>query len=77
MKFNIFPTQASKFINIINLSIGDKVSLHNFLGQKILDVPVDMMEISLDVSHLINGIYILKVDDPQGRSRSTDLVTIY
>ena len=56
----IYPNPVSEKLNIFAEGMTN-VSVFNVVGQRIMNIDVDADKFSLDVSSLMNGIYMLKV----------------
>jgi hypothetical protein len=63
---NVFPNPATDQLNINSSIPFSRVSLVNMLGQTIKTVEVGQENYTMDVSNMAKGLYILKVDTPQG-----------
>ena len=61
--FQIYPNPASDFLNIKTQSGHYNFSIYNSLGQK---VNATFSENKIDISHLSNGIYFIKVETETG-----------
>ena len=61
----IYPNPASEKLNIFAEGMTN-VSVFNVVGQRIMNIDVDADNFSLDVSSLMNGIYMLKVSSVKG-----------
>lgn len=61
----IYPNPVSDMLNIVSEGITN-VSVYNVMGMKIIDENVDADMLSIDVSGLGNGIYMLKVSSRKG-----------
>jgi len=59
-KIKIYPNPASNTLNIQGNAAIDKVSLYTILGQEVLAKSPKTNQVSLDISNLQNGMYIVK-----------------
>jgi sugar lactone lactonase YvrE len=60
-RVNIYPNPASKEVTIIADKLIKNITVINMLGQAVIDKATTKKEISLDVSQLPPGIYVVKV----------------
>lgn len=58
----VYPNPAKDFISISNHKDISKVSLVDLAGKNVLSKSVNAKSVKLNISHLPNGIYILKVE---------------
>lgn len=61
---NVFPIPTKSLLYLEGELSGVSISLYNSQGKL---VPVDMIEMSLDLSKLSSGIYILKIQNQEGK----------
>lgn len=61
----VYPNPASERLNVFAEGLTN-VTVFNVVGQKVMDVSVDADECYIDVSDLMNGIYMLKVSSKNG-----------
>ena len=63
-KLNIYPNPASDYFkfdkNLISQNINNKIIVYNMLGAEVLKQPLKTNKIN--ISHLNNGLYIIKVE---------------
>ncbi len=68
----IYPNPTTNVLNIAtDNGIVENVTIYNFLGQKVMEVPAAQSTITLDVSALTNGIYIINttIDGKENTAR--------
>ncbi len=63
--FSVYPNPASSSINIAGIK-DTKIDILNILGEVILTDNIVSGEIKLDISHLENGIYLIKIQSENG-----------
>ncbi|MDD3877692.1 MAG: T9SS type A sorting domain-containing protein [Bacteroidales bacterium] len=63
----IFPNPAKDMINIVSPYNTFEIGIYNLNGQKMYDSKFNNAEgkISLDISHLSDGVYFLHIQTPQ------------
>ena len=61
----IYPNPVSERLNISMEGLTN-ASIYNVIGQKMIDVNIDNDNISLDVSSLVNGLYMLEITSKKG-----------
>lgn len=59
-QIKIFPNPANSIVNISSNKILDQITICNLLGENILNLNTDKKEISIDVSSLPKGIYLIR-----------------
>lgn len=72
----IYPNPASDEINLVNTLGYERIEIFNTLGQRVISqsiVGLDQ-EISISVSQLTNGIYILQLSDHSGSTTAHKFV---
>jgi len=60
LKVNLYPNPANNVLNIQSLSNIEKVSVFNILGQEVIAKTPNTELVTLDVSNLQAGIYVVK-----------------
>ncbi len=68
--FTLFPNPAAQELNIRNIFGGSKIEITDLQG-KVFQVPVIyevLNYLSLNVGHLPSGLYLIRVNEPGGRS---------
>lgn len=64
----IYPNPSSDFIIIQNKQPIKNIHIYNQLGQLVLDrVMDDTTTVELDIQHLDSGVYLIKIEDVNGR----------
>ena len=63
---SVFPNPATDQLNITSSVPFSKISIVNMLGQTIKTIEVGAENHTMDVSDMAKGLYILKVETPQG-----------
>ena len=58
---SIYPNPSNKFINFINVSQEEIVSIFNIRGQKIKDYHISFNKNTIDISSFSAGIYFIKM----------------
>lgn len=66
-KVLVFPVPAIDEVNITSNETVKQVCIYNSFGQKLNSIQFDKKNVSLDVSWLRNGIYILEVQTAKGK----------
>lgn len=65
----IYPNPTSSFVNIISSKEQMKViALYNTIGQKAFEESIDATEYTIDLNHLSDGVYFLKVTYTDGNT---------
>lgn len=72
--FNIYPNPAKDFLNVEfseHLNGAVNATVYDITGKAVLinDTVLDLNKLSLDVSALANGVYILKISNKEGLSQ--------
>ena len=57
----VYPNPASSVLNISADTSMDSATIHNLLGQQVKNITINANKISLDVSDLNSGIYLVKI----------------
>lgn len=65
-ELNIIPNPSNGLINIINLSNIKKIELLNVTGQILLSEPVNAKEYRIDLGNFSEGIYFVRITQPNG-----------
>jgi hypothetical protein len=68
-----FPNPANGLVNFKSSEKAESVMLYNLLGQEVLSKQVDASEFVIDISNLLNGTYIAKLN-MLGKSETVKLV---
>lgn len=63
---SVYPNPVTNLLTIEGVKTLRKVELYNATGQLMLSLPVQGTTLTLDVSHLQRGVYILRMTGPQG-----------
>jgi len=59
-KFNVYPNPSENQLRIKSLNKIDKVEIFNLLGQRVIIKHSLKNEVSIDISHLSKGVYIVR-----------------
>lgn len=71
----VYPNPASDVLNVKNSMGISSISVSNIMGQKVMDIQdVRNDHITLDISELSVGMYILSVEDKSGTLRSSKIL---
>ncbi len=62
LNIKMYPNPAANVLNIEALTKIEKISVYNMLGQEVISKSVGVQSISLDVSNLQSGMYIIKTN---------------
>ncbi|XMO85392.1 T9SS type A sorting domain-containing protein [Algibacter sp. AS12] len=60
-QINIYPNPVNDVFTLSNVA-GSKISIYNILGKQILTSPIKQNSQLIDVSHLSNGVYFIKIN---------------
>lgn len=71
-KLKIVPNPTNNFLTIENLDINMTIEVYDFLGKK-LNLP-KINDTSFDVSSLLNGVYIVKINDNSGTTETLKFI---
>jgi hypothetical protein len=58
--FKMYPNPATNDLTVSGLSTIENVAVYNLLGQEVINKRPNSNEVTLDVSNLQNGVYIIK-----------------
>ncbi|MBW7913287.1 MAG: T9SS type A sorting domain-containing protein [Taibaiella sp.] len=61
--FKIYPNPVKDNVTITSTERIEKVEIFNLLGQKLLTGYSDSVSVQIDMSGLVSGVYIIKVND--------------
>ncbi|KAA5825210.1 T9SS type A sorting domain-containing protein [Algibacter amylolyticus] len=56
----VFPNPANNEVNLVN-AVGSKVTIYNVIGTEVLTAAVNQNSQLLNISHLNNGVYFIKI----------------
>lgn len=65
-----YPNPATSFINFefqTNLEKGHKLQINNFMGSKVIDMPVSGSKITVSLDGYFRGIYCFILSDKSGK----------
>jgi endoglucanase len=71
----LYPNPASNFLKIEAISIIEKVSVYNLLGQEVLSKSPNSETVTLDVANLQLGVYVVKTSI-NGKIASTRFIKV-
>lgn len=72
-KINVYPNPANSTIKINNETNNAVISIYTLAGQKVLHKNVNTVETTINVSELVNGIYVIMLNE-NGSISTTRLV---
>ena len=58
----LFPNPAKDYIMLHTIKLHSMIKVFNFIGKKVIQVTAENQNMSIDISSLSNGIYIVTID---------------
>ena len=59
----ISPNPANDLLFVSTKTIGENIAIYNSVSQLVLNVKSNQLKIRIDVSHLPNGVYFVKMQN--------------
>jgi len=73
VNFSMYPNPATNSLTLNASETIEKISIHNILGQKIIQMNTNNSSITTDISALQNGIYLITVES-MGKTSTAKLI---
>ncbi len=77
-KFKLFPNPSKGKVSVLGASVSKikSIQLYNILGSKVKDITVSATNnrFEMDLSNLNKGVYLVKLNDESGNSKTQKLV---
>ena len=73
-EISIYPNPVKNNLNIEAKSALKLITVYNTLGKKLIDKKTDQSKLTVDVSNLPSGIFLLNINDSQGNKTTRKLI---
>lgn len=74
--YTIYPNPANTHFIIKNLNVDAKIKVYNNFGQQVMSLTTSSFEQNMDISRLVAGVYLVKIESNDGQVVSLKLNVI-